>query len=395
MTTHHDVAYPDEVSTEGGIVNSHTHPRDPEKEGDGRTELFMPYYDGVYVDVVCIGNTKMALTTPQLALKRKRLWQRHTSARVHVAGLMTEATTPEMIIKAYDQPDDRQAMLAMKMFLRAVSNSGGHDVDDIKTIIPCVKAMANTKWKHRKKPMVLKIHCERKFTPLGRTIQVSDRERIAVERDIEIILKEVPEAVIEICHVSDGATIDAIRYYQSKGYQVHGEISPHYTEYTIDDLFEDGKGGTALNSHVFCLPIFKSQKDRTIILFAMTSGEPWFHFGNDEACHDHDVTKGQGVKINNRGTALGGQTQIPEAIISYVIEKFVEADRLDKLSGFLCHNARRLYGLESRTNVVTKFRRNDWEVPGMISRKLRTKTINCAVAMGGQTRKYQVERTLA
>jgi dihydroorotase len=300
---------------------------------------------------------------------------------------MTESTNPEEVVVGYDRPYGEEAWIAMKMFLRAVSNSGGHDVDDVKAIIPCVKAMTHTKWKHKRQPMVLKIHCERKFTTLGRRIPIDDRERIAVERDVEYILREVPEAHIEVCHVSDGDSVEAIRYYQSKGYNVTGEICPHYAEYSNDDLFEDGNGGTGFSSKHFCLPKFKGPLHKRIILDTMLSGEPWWHYGDDGACHHHDPSQPSGVKINNRGIVVGGQTQLPKAVISYVIEKFVDAGRTEHLQGFLVDNARKLYGLEPNDEARI-FQESEWAVPMVLEKVLPGKTISCHVAMGGQTRRY-------
>lgn len=378
-----------QVSIHGGIINTHGHPRNPHADGDGRSELVIPLYNEVFSDVVGIGNTMTPLTTVARAMDMKVRWQvLSPRTRIHVAGLLTEQTTSEEIIDGYDRPDGEEVWIAMKMFLRAVSNAGGHDVDNVKAIIPCVKAMTYTKWKHKKRPMVLKIHCERKLTPLGRVIPIDDRERIAVQRDVEYILQEVPEAVIEICHVSDGETIEAIRYFQSKGYNVTGEISPHYTEYTGDDLFDDGAGQTAFNSHRFCLPKFKSAKDRRIILDAMLSGEHFWHFGDDGACHDHDPSLKRGVKVNANGIVLGGQTQIPRAVVSYVLEQFAKANRLEHAQAFLVDNARKLYGLPAQ-NITQRFVYSPWEVPHLLTKEFPDKTINCHVAMGGQTRMYQ------
>ncbi len=376
------------VRIKGGIINTHTHPRDIEADGDGRTECFAPYYNGIYSDIVGIGNTTVPMTTLARGIVQKEKWQRHTTARVHCAGLMTEDTDPDDVIAAYDRPPEEQVFLAMKAFLRAVSNSNGHDVNDIHKIIPIIRAMNDVgRFRYRETPMVTKLHCERKWTPLGLRIPGAERETAALRRDIETILTEVPHAHIEICHVSDGATIEAIDYYRSRGFNVCGEIAPHYGLYCTDDLYEDGNGGTALNSHVFCLPAFKSAKDRQIILAAMTSGKPWYYFGNDEACHNDDPTQEKGVKTNRRGITLGGQTQIPEAIISFIIEEFAKADRLRYLARYLNGNAREFFGLAANDNEIV-FEYKPWIIPQKIEKVLETKTISCTVAMGGQQRLF-------
>jgi dihydroorotase len=391
--THNGVEYPDTIVIRGGILNTHTHPRDFEDQGDGRADLFVPYYSGVYDDVIAIGNTKVPLTTPMLAWEQKRRWQAISPCtRIHIAGIMTENTKPEDVIAGYDQPYGVEAWIAMKMFLRSVSNSGGADVDDVRKIIPVVEAMTYTKWKYKRKPMVLKVHCERKFTPLGRRIDMMNREAAAVERDIEYILQEVPEAVIEICHMSDGNTVEAVEYYQRRGYNVYGEAPPQYANYTLEDLFEDEAGGTAFNPKVLCWPIFKTKKDRRIIHDAMLSGKPWYYFGNDEACHDHDTSQETGVKTNVHGKTVGGQTKVPSDEMSGVIEEFVRAGRTEYLNAFVGGNAREIYSLEPRNELETIFKFSPHEVPHTLTKRLLTKTINCVVAAGGQERLYVPKR---
>jgi dihydroorotase len=385
------IAKPGVITIKGGIINTHGHPRNPSEDGDGRSELIIPTYDKVFRDVIAIGNTMTPLTTINRAISMKGKWASIAKwTDIHVAGMLTEKSYPDEIVAGYDRPPGEEAWVAMKMFLRAVSNAGGHDVDDIQSVIPCLKAMSDvSSFRHKKRPMVLKIHCERKWTLLGRVIPINDRERIAVERDVEFLLKEVPEAHIEICHVSDGATIEAIRYLRQKGFNVFGEISPHYTEYTEDDLFDDGKGGTGFNSHCFCLPKFKSSKDRQIILDAMLSGDKAFHYGDDAACHDLHPTEKRGAKISEAGIVVGGQTQIAEATVAYVVEQFATAGRLEHLQGFLVDNARNLYGLPAHEGLTTNFALKPWEVPREISEVVSgIGTVRAVVAMGGQRREY-------
>jgi dihydroorotase len=302
---------------------------------------------------------------------------------------MTEKTDPSNVVAGYDKPDSQEDWLVMKMFLRSVSNAGGADVDDVSKIIPVLRAMSNVGgFNHKKRPMTLSIHAERKYDFSGVRLNFLERERVAIERDIPYLLQEVPEAHIIICHVSDAFTIEVIRHYRKKGYNIWGEICPHYTIWTCDDLFEGPGDKTMLNTHLFCLPIFKTEADRRAILEAMLSGEDCWIFGTDEACHLDNPTKSEGVKINSKGFVVGGQTQIPQATVSYVIEKAVEAGRIDILPGFLSHNGREALGLPKSTTEIT-FRQKDWVVQDVLTRhSRRLGSMTARVAMGGQTRKY-------
>lgn len=392
-----NISYPKTLRVPG-IFNPHAHPRNPDEDGDGRSELLMPLFARAYEEVVGIGNTIVPITTSALARRMKARWQSlvpvHSRMRVHVAGLLTERTSPEDIIRGYDRPDGEEVWLVMKMFVRAASNSGGADVEDMRAIIPCLKAMTHTRFSYKTKPMHLMIHAERKQDLFGRRIGILGRERASIERDIPFLLKEVPEAELTICHVSDWWTIDLIRYLRSCGYKVFGEIAPHYSQYCLDDLFENGSGGTGLDIHKFCVPPFKTEESRARVDEAMVSGEECFHFGSDEACWANDPSRDKMVKVNKRGIVLGGQTQIAEAVISYVAERFIEEGKGEKEMGdYLSRNGRAHLGLPQSETLV-ELRREDWTVPEEISRPSpHFGTLTARVAMGGQVRKYRVVRS--
>ncbi len=379
--------YPDVIEVPG-ILSTHEHPRDTDAEGDGRAELIIPHLARAYEDVIAMGNTARPLTTPELARAKAKQWRalipEDKPLRIHVAGLMTEATTPEEVLAGYNQQD----WAAMKMFLRAVSNSGGADVDDVRKIIPALNAM--TYGEGIRRPIPLLIHAERKFDLHGKRIFFLNREKEAMERDVRFMLSEVPGAALRICHVGDRHTLDMIEELRRQGYDICAEISPHYTQYCIDDLFEGPDGGTALNSHLFCMPFFKTPEDRDAIHGAMVSGKDWLYYGPDNACHIDNTAKDKGVKVSSLGYTVGGQTQIPEATLSYVVEKFVEAGALEHLAGFLSNNGRKALLLPPAQNYAT-FTRNEWVVPKYIGRTSPTLgELRCKVAMGGQTRQYQI-----
>lgn len=387
--------YPDVVEITGAF-ETHGHFRNPFGDGDGRSELIVPYFARVFEDGNSIGNTSPALLHSAPARAMRTRWQecvpRETPMRVHVSPLITERTSFDDIVGALDDEPGTAAALAPKMFLRAVSNSGGADVGDVRTVIPLLRRLfSQTSYVHRQQLPILKIHAEKKFTKLGRRICILERERAAVEQDIELILSEIPHARLEICHVSLASTIEAIEYYQGQGFFVCGEIAPHYTAQTLDDLFEDGAGGTGMNANCFCVPLFKTDSDRRVIHDAMLSGKPYFYYGGDGACHAENPTKMKGSKTNPHGISVGGQTQIPEAVMSYVFERFFEAGRsTGDIQEFVANRARRIYGLPPGTRTV-RFVRRDWVVPETISKTFDDGTVlQCRVAMGGQTRRYQI-----
>ncbi len=377
------------------VFNSHGHPRDTQAEGDGRAEMMIPLYAEVFGDVMGMGNTIQPLITAHLARLKGQQWRTlipdPRRLKMHVAGLMHEGTIPAEVIAGYDMPSQEQAWIAMKMFMRSVSNSHGADVDNLTHVIPSIRAMAETKFRHQKGPMPLSVHAERKFYSNGKRIFFLDRNKESMERDITRIFNEVPTARVIICHVNSKFAVDMIRRFRALCFDIWGEISPHYTLYTCDDLFDGPNGSTMFNAHLFCLPIFGTEEDRAAIMEAMLSGEPWWFYGDDGACHWDNPTLPKGVKINSDGFVVGGQTQIPRATISYVIEAFAEAGKTHLLANFLSHNGRQAFHLPA-AKFETHFVRRDWQVQHEIGYDSPTLgKLKARVAMGGQTRRYWPE----
>ncbi len=392
------VSYPETVDTPN-IVNTHFHPRDTDAEGDGRAEMLIPRAAEVYETLMCMGNTKPPLTTSELAYRKGAQWRAllpaDSSTKIRVGGLMTEGTDPADVVSGYDQPEGKAAWDYMKMFVRAASNAHGADVNDISTMIPVLKAMTYTKFSHRREPMTLAVHMERKYDLFGRRIYFLHRERASVERDLSRLFLEVPDAKIVVCHVTDSYTIDVIRYLRSKGYNVWGEVCPHYSLWSCDDLVEAPDGGTMFAADKFCLPIFKTEESRQAVDSAMLSDEPYWIYGCDDACWWDDPTQPGGVKINNHGFVIGGQTQSPAANVSYVIERFAETGNLDRLNDFMSINAREAYGLDY-PKTLKKFVRKDWIVDEYFVRQTPRGEMRARLAMAGMKRKYvPAERVIA
>lgn len=392
--------YPESIDLPA-IFNSHGHPRDTEAEGDGRAEMLIPLYAEAFGDVMGMGNTAVPLTTAHLARAKAMQWRalipERSRLKIHVAGLIFEnsetgeATSQEEVIGGYDMPRDEQAWIAMKMFMRSVSNSHGADVDDLAKAFPTIKAMTDTKFRHQAWPMPLSVHAERKHSPNGKRIFFLDRNKESMERDITRIFNEVPRARVIICHVNSKFAVDMIRRFRALGFDIWGEISPHYTRYACDDLFDGPGGSTMLNAHLFCLPIFGKEEDRDAIMEAMLSGEPWWFYGDDGACHWDNPALPKGVKINSAGFVVGGQTQVPKATVSYVIEKFIEAGKANFLPDFLSVNGRAAFHLEPASHK-TRFVRYDWRVPHTLTHKsAKLGELKAQVAMGGELRRYWPE----
>ena len=392
--------YPEVVEIDG-ICDGHDHLRDLDTDGDGRAEMTVPLAAAVEEVTLSMGNTKQVVNTSARARIQKDKWQglvpEGKPLRILVAGLLSKNVDPADIVAGFDKPAGEEDWDAMKVFFEGVSNDGKNSIRHFSEVIPHIKAMTETKWKHKDRKMPLLIHLERKYQHIlsadgkadfGKRIQILKREHEGVLTDLEYLFQEVPSVSATVEHVSDHRTFEKIEELRAKGYEVYGGIAPHYREYVHDDLFE----GPAFNSHLLCWPLPKYEEDRQAVDDKMLSGKPYYYLGPDRACHANDISQSSDVKITKEGKVVGGQTQIPEAVVSSVIERFLEMGKGHLLNDFLSHNGMRRFGQTPKTRI--RFKREEWTVPHTIEWYSPTKkrTVQCVVAMGGQKRMYKVDR---
>jgi dihydroorotase len=274
--------YPEHVELDG-ICDGHDHFRDTLDDGDGRAEFTVPMAAAVEEVVLSMGNTKTVINTSARARvqqdKWKRLIPRGNPMRILVAGLLSPSVSPDDIVAGWDKPDGMEDWHAMKIFKFGVSNDEGNSVKFMRDVLPHIRAMTDvSRFKYKKRPMPLLVHAEDKREIVrkngeiffGEDIFILDRENYDVENEVWYVLKNVPGVSLTIEHISDHRTVENIYHWRKEGYNVYGGIAPHYTEYTLSDLFE----GPSVNCHLACWPIFKTPKDREAVKEAMVSGKP-------------------------------------------------------------------------------------------------------------------------
>ena len=124
----------------------------------------------------------------------------------------------------------------------------------------------------------------------------------------------------------------------------------------------------------------------------MVSGEPCWLYGKDDACHLDVPSRSKSKKVAG-DIVIPGQTSYPEADISFLIERFAGADKLQHLPRFVSGVAREVFDLPPPARP-TVFVREDWVVPETIERESPTLgTLRATVATGGETRRFRLLRS--
>ncbi|OIR04581.1 dihydroorotase [mine drainage metagenome] len=176
-------------------------------------------------------------------------------------------------------------------------------------------------------------------------IDVFDRERVFIERNMIPLLKNFPALKVVFEHIT---TKDAADFVSTAPANVAATITAHHLLMNRNDMF---KGG--IQPHHYCLPILKREEHRVALVKAATSGNAKFFLGTDSAPHARSAKE----------TACGcaGMYTAHTAIELYA-EAFETANALDKLEGFASFYGADFYGLSRNTEQIT-LTQESWQVP--------------------------------
>ena len=108
-------------------------------------------------------------------------------------------------------------------------------------------------------------------------IDIFDREKIFIEKNLINAHKEFPDLRIVLEHIS---TKESTEFVKETSNNIAATITPQHLLYNRNELFAGG-----LKPHAFCLPILKREEHRVAVLGAAISGNPKFFLGTDSAPH--------------------------------------------------------------------------------------------------------------
>ena len=243
---------------------------------------------------------------------------------------LTDETSAEEIIRAKASG----IVLAVKYYPAGATTNSQSGVTALARAYPALAAM-------ERHGVVLCIHGE--VTDPG--VDVFDRERVFVARELAAILRDFPGLRIVLEHVT---TKEGVEFVAGAPANVAATITPQHLLYSRNALFAGG-----LHPHLYCLPVLKRETHRRALVAAATSGNPKFFVGTDSAPHAKDA------KENACGCA--GCYSAPVALPLYA-EAFEDAHALDKLEGFASVHGAAFYGLPANSDCITLVRES-WRVP--------------------------------
>jgi dihydroorotase len=207
-----------------------------------------------------------------------------------------------------------------------------------------VTALANTRGAlaaMEREGVVLAIHGE----VTDADVDVFDRERVFVERELARIVRDFPGLRIVLEHVT---TREGVDFVAQAPPNVAATITPQHLLYSRNALFAGG-----LRPHLYCLPVLKRETHRATLVAAATSGNPKFFLGTDSAPHAR--------RTKEADCGCAGCYSAPVALASYA-EVFEDAGALDRLEGFASVHGAAFYRLPANADTVELIRER-WRVP--------------------------------
>ena len=176
-------------------------------------------------------------------------------------------------------------------------------------------------------------------------VDVFDRERVFIERNMAPLLKKFPALKVVFEHIT---TKDAAEFVTEASSNVAATITAHHLLMNRNDMF---KGG--IQPHHYCLPILKREEHRLALVKAAISGNAKFFLGTDSAPH---------AKLTKEAACGCAGMYTAHTAIELYAEAFENANALDKLEGFASFYGADFYGLPRNTAQITLIKES-WKVP--------------------------------
>ncbi|HTL77122.1 MAG TPA: dihydroorotase [Casimicrobiaceae bacterium] len=294
----------------------------------------LPATAQVFGRAIVMPNLNPPLTTTKPALDYRARIVDALPAGSRFEPLMTLYLTDETSAGEIARAKASGCVYAIKYYPAGATTNSQSGVTALARAYPALAAM-------EREGLVLAIHGE----VTDADVDVFDRERVFVERELSKIVRDFPGLRIVLEHVT---TRDAVAFVSDAPANVAATITPQHLLYSRNALFAGG-----LHPHLYCLPVLKREAHRRALVEAATSGNPKFFLGTDSAPHARDA------KENACGCA--GCYSAPLALPLYA-EAFEDAGALDRLEGFASHNGAAFYGLPENVDHVT-LERAAWRVP--------------------------------
>ena len=287
-----------------------------------------------FARAIVMPNLRPPVTTTELAMAyRQRILDalpKGASFEPLMTLYITDNTSPEEIAKAKASG----IIHGVKLYPAGATTNSDSGVTNLGHCVNALEAM-------EKLGMPLLAHAE----VTDADVDIFDRERVFIERNMIPLLKNFPALKVVFEHIT---TKDAADFVTESPSNVAATITAHHLLMNRNDMF---KGG--IQPHHYCLPILKREEHRIALVKAAISDNAKFFLGTDSAPHAKHTKEA--------ACGCAGMYTAHTAMELYT-EAFENANALDKLEGFASFYGADFYDLPRNTEQIILVKES-WKVP--------------------------------
>ncbi len=310
----------------------HLHLRD-----GGALKAVLPDTARQFARAIVMPNLRPPVTTTALAIEYRERILNALPVGANFEPLMTLYLTDNTTAEEVERAKASGIVHGVKLYPAGATTNSDSGVTNLGHCVKALEAM-------EKVGMPLLAHAE----VTDSDVDVFDRERVFIERNMIPLLKKFPNLKVVFEHIT---TQDAADFVAQAPSNVAATVTAHHLLMNRNDMF---KGG--IQPHHYCLPILKREEHRVALVKAATSGNPKFFLGTDSAPHAKHTKEA--------ACGCAGMYTAHTAMELYA-EAFELAGALDKLEGFASFYGADFYGLPRNTEQITLVKES-WKVPGSL-----------------------------
>jgi dihydroorotase len=310
----------------------HLHLRD-----GGALKAVLPDTARQFARAIVMPNLRPPVTTTALAIEYRERIQNALPVGANFEPFMTLYLTDKTTAEEIERAKASGIVHGVKLYPAGATTTSDSGVTNLGHCVAALEAM-------EKLGVPLLTHAE----VTDSDVDVFDRERVFIERNMIPLLNRFPSLKVVFEHIT---TQDAADFVLQAPSNVAATITAHHLLMNRNDMF---KGG--IQPHHYCLPILKREEHRVALVKAATSGNPKFFLGTDSAPHAKHTKEA--------ACGCAGMYTAHTAMELYT-EAFEAAGALDKLEGFASFYGADFYGLARNTEQVTLVKES-WKVPSSL-----------------------------
>lgn len=307
----------------------HLHLRD-----GGALHSVLPFTAARFARAMVMPNLTPPVTTTQLALayRQRILAALPSSARFEplMTVYLTDRTAPSEVERA------RASGLihGFKLYPAGATTHSNDGVTDIEHVYAVLEKMSEL-------DVVLQVHGE----VTAAEVDIFDREARFIDDVLEPLARRFPMLRIVFEHITTQHAVDFVR---SARAGLAATVTPQHLLMNRNALFLGG-----IRPHHYCLPVLKTEADRTALLEAVVSGNPRFFLGTDSAPH---------ARLSKEAPCGCAGIFSAHAAIELYAEIFDAAGALARLPAFAAEFGADFYRLPRNQQRIT-LSNEPWTVP--------------------------------